>query len=107
MRYALSTILGLLPFQVMWVYLGTTLRSLTEAASGNIEGSTPQIISLILQLFAGVAVPIYLYLRSKKKDQNKSEPILPVINTHTDNVDIFTMPINYSDNFLVQDHQYV
>lgn len=65
--YLVTTWIGLTPFQIMWVYLGTTLRSLTDAAQGNIEGSPGQMVSLALQLLAGVAVPVYLCYRQRSK----------------------------------------
>eukprot|EP01095_Lingulamoeba_sp_RSL-Kostka_P001683 TRINITY_DN1245_c1_g5_i1.p1 TRINITY_DN1245_c1_g5~~TRINITY_DN1245_c1_g5_i1.p1 ORF type:complete len:353 (-),score=74.37 TRINITY_DN1245_c1_g5_i1:19-1077(-) len=69
-KYALTTFLGLFPFQVMWVYLGTTVRSLTDVAQGNIETSYGQIISLTIQLFVGIVVPVYLVIHFKQKITN-------------------------------------
>ena len=69
-RFVMSTVIGLMPFQVMWVYLGTTLRSLTDAANGNIEGSTAQYVSLFVQLFIGLLAPLYMaYKAYTKKPQ--------------------------------------
>ena len=60
----------------MWVFLGTTLRSLTDVAAGNVEGSSMQIISLAAQLFAAVIIPIYVCCRSmKKKPLEETEEI--------------------------------
>lgn len=72
-RFITTTIVGLLPFQVMWVFLGTTLRSLTDVASGNVEGSTMQMVSLGLQLFAAVVVPVYVCYRSMSKKPAEEE----------------------------------
>jgi len=65
--YLITTWIGLTPFQIMWVYLGTTLRSITDAAQGNLEGSPGQVISLALQLLAGFAVPLYLCFRNRSR----------------------------------------
>jgi uncharacterized membrane protein YdjX (TVP38/TMEM64 family) len=67
-RYMMATLTGLMPFQIMWVYLGTTLRSLTDVVTGNIEGaSTVQYISLSVNLMAAIALPLYLCYRSYNK----------------------------------------
>jgi len=65
--FVASTMAGLLPFQIMWVFLGTTLRSLADVAAGNVEGSSLQMISLVVQLMAAVVVPIYVCYRSMSK----------------------------------------
>lgn len=72
-RFIISTIIGLLPFQIMWVFLGTTLRSLADVASGNVEGSNMQLISLGLQLFAAFVVPVYVCYRSMTKKPQEGE----------------------------------
>ena len=74
-----------MPFQIMWVFLGTTLRSLADVAAGNIEGSTMQMISLGVQLFAAVAIPIYVCCRgmgkkpSEDTETTSNEPSSDVI----------------------------
>lgn len=72
-RFVLSTVLGLMPFQIMWVYLGTTLRSLTDAANGNIEGSTAQYVSLFVQLFIGLLAPLYMAYKAYTKTPAQEE----------------------------------
>lgn len=72
-----TTILGLMPFQIMWVYLGTTLRSLTDVVTGNVEdGSMIQYLSLVLQFIAAIVLPLYLCYRAARKPP--PEPAVPV-----------------------------
>ena len=51
-KYALASWIGMLPGTVMFVYFGSALRSLSEAAAGRVEGGTAQKIFF----WAGLAV---------------------------------------------------
>ena len=69
-----------MPFQIMWVFLGTSLRSLTDVATGNFDGDSPlQTISLTLQLFAAIVLPIYICVRSMRPKPKEPALVPPVI----------------------------
>ena len=53
-KYALASWIGMLPGTVMYVYFGSGLRSLAEAAAGKVEKTTAQAVFF----WAGLAVTI-------------------------------------------------
>jgi len=57
--YLVGSFLGLLPFQVMWTYFGTTLRSITEAVEGDVEFTIWQQLLLGVQVVAGIVMILY------------------------------------------------
>jgi len=64
--FFLSTWIGLLPFQVLWTHLGTTLRNLSKISSGE-EGLTMwQQVSMASQVVMALALLIYFCHLSKK-----------------------------------------
>lgn len=58
--FLVGSFLGLLPFQLMWTYFGTTLRSIREAVNGEIPFGPIQQFFLALQLGLGVGLSLYL-----------------------------------------------
>ncbi|MFC2172768.1 TVP38/TMEM64 family protein [Acidobacteriota bacterium] len=53
-KYMLATWIGMMPATFMYVYFGSALRSLTEVASGSVQGGTAQTAFF----WAGLAVTI-------------------------------------------------
>ena len=53
-QYALATLIGMIPAGILYVYLGTAARDLTEIAAGEVKGSTEQQIFL----YVGLAVTV-------------------------------------------------
>jgi len=64
--FFLSTWLGLLPFQVVWTHLGTTLINLSKISSGEVELSLWQQLSMLIQLIVGVVLVGYFWYLTKK-----------------------------------------
>ncbi len=58
--YMLASWLGMLPATVMYVYLGSTLKSLADLVSGKIEGGVAQKVLFGIGLAAAVAVTVFV-----------------------------------------------
>lgn len=58
--YALASWLGMIPGTVLYVYLGSTAKDLTQISSGGAEGSMGQQLFKIVGLLATVAVTVYI-----------------------------------------------
>lgn len=58
--FLVGSFVGLLPFQLMWTYFGTTLRSIKEAVNGEIPFGPLQQFLLVLQLALGVGLSLYM-----------------------------------------------
>jgi len=56
--YFFASLLGMVPAEVMYVYLGTAARSLTELAAGGHGGGTAQDVLFGVGLLATVAVTV-------------------------------------------------
>jgi uncharacterized membrane protein YdjX (TVP38/TMEM64 family) len=56
--YALASWIGMMPGTVMYVYLGTTLRSLADVFAGRYQGGTAKTVFLIVGLLATVVVTV-------------------------------------------------
>jgi len=65
-EYFLSTWIGLLPFQVVWTHLGTTLRNLQKIGTGEFELDFWQRLSLFIQLVVAILLVIYFVILSRK-----------------------------------------
>eukprot|EP01088_Endostelium_zonatum_P020468 TRINITY_DN756_c0_g1_i2.p1 TRINITY_DN756_c0_g1~~TRINITY_DN756_c0_g1_i2.p1 ORF type:complete len:332 (-),score=72.78 TRINITY_DN756_c0_g1_i2:9-1004(-) len=64
-RYVIATALGLLPEQIIIVYLGTSLNSLSGAVSGDSMGAG-KIIILVVQIVAAcLLLVIFIYIGKK------------------------------------------
>jgi uncharacterized membrane protein YdjX (TVP38/TMEM64 family) len=59
-KYALASWIGMLPGTVMYVYFGATLRSLADAATGNVETGTAGKIFFWFGLAATIAVTVFV-----------------------------------------------
>jgi len=59
-QYVLASWIGMLPGTVMYVYLGSALKSLADVAAGSPEGGTPQtiffVVGLVMTIVATVVV---------------------------------------------------
>jgi len=64
--FFLSTWLGLLPYQVIWTHLGTTLRNLGKISSGEVELSLWQQISMVVQIAVSFVLVAYFWYMSRK-----------------------------------------
>jgi uncharacterized membrane protein YdjX (TVP38/TMEM64 family) len=68
--YIITTFLGLLPFQVMLTYFGTTLRSITDVLSGRTHFSWIQTAVLVAQVaIAAASVGYLVYLARRYQNQ--------------------------------------
>jgi len=65
-EYFLSTWIGLLPFQVIWTHLGTTLRNLHKISSGEFELDFWQKLSLFIQLVVAILLLVYFVILSRR-----------------------------------------
>lgn len=65
-EYFLSTWIGLLPFQVVWTHLGTTLRNLQKIGTGEFELDFWQRMSLLIQLVVAILLVLYFIVLSRK-----------------------------------------
>ncbi|MBI4230223.1 MAG: TVP38/TMEM64 family protein [Planctomycetes bacterium] len=57
-KYALASLIGMLPGTAMFVYLGSAAKSLTDILSGNLEGGVGQKTLFGVGLFATVVVTV-------------------------------------------------
>jgi len=64
--FFLSTWLGLLPYQVIWTHLGTTLRNISKISSGEVELSLWQQISMVVQVAVAFVLVAYFWYMSRK-----------------------------------------
>jgi len=64
--YVLSTFMGLLPFQIVWTHLGTTLRNIRKLTSGEMEFTTFQRVSLVFQIGIVFVIILYFWYLSRK-----------------------------------------
>jgi uncharacterized membrane protein YdjX (TVP38/TMEM64 family) len=71
--YFLASWIGMLPGTILYVYLGTTIMNLTEAAAGTTEKSTAQQVFFYLGLVVTVVVTIFV-TRLAKKALDKAIP---------------------------------
>lgn len=59
-RYLLASAIGMLPGTVMYVYLGSTLRSLADVLAGRYHGGTPQTVFFIAGLIVTAGVTLWI-----------------------------------------------
>lgn len=57
-HYALASWVGMIPGTVMYVYFGSTLRSLTDVVGGNYQGGTGQTVMFYVGLGVTIAVTV-------------------------------------------------
>jgi hypothetical protein len=65
--------LGLLPFQIVWTHLGTTLRNLSKISTGEVELSLWQQISMAVQVLMAIALLGYFYYLSRKINMKQED----------------------------------
>lgn len=65
-HYALASWIGMIPGTVMYVYFGSTLRSLTDVMSGNYEGGMAQTVFIYVGLGVTIAVTIFVTRVAKR-----------------------------------------
>lgn len=65
-RYALASWIGMLPGTLMYVYFGSTLRSMTEVLSGTYEGGTAQTVFFGAGLVVTIAVTLFVTRIARK-----------------------------------------
>jgi len=71
--YMLSTWIGLLPFQVVWTQMGTTLRNLSKIGNADVELDFWQKVSVFVQVVVSVLLMGYFYYISKKIKREEEE----------------------------------
>lgn len=72
--YFMSTFIGLLPCQIIWTHLGTTLRNLSKINSGELELTAFQKLSLAFQiLILFVLVGYFMILSKRMKEKDNQE----------------------------------
>jgi uncharacterized membrane protein YdjX (TVP38/TMEM64 family) len=59
-QYALASWIGMLPGTIMYVYFGATLRSLADAATGNVETGTTGKVFFWFGLVATIVVTVFV-----------------------------------------------
>jgi uncharacterized membrane protein YdjX (TVP38/TMEM64 family) len=64
--FFLSTWLGLLPYQVIWTHLGTTLRNLSKISTGDMELSFWQQLSMVVQIGVTFGLIAYFWYMTRK-----------------------------------------
>jgi uncharacterized membrane protein YdjX (TVP38/TMEM64 family) len=64
--YVLASWLGMLPGTVLYVYLGSTLKSLADLAAGKVEGGVTQQVFFGIGLVATVAVTVVVTRLARK-----------------------------------------
>jgi len=64
--FVIVTWIGLLPLQVLYTYFGSTLRSLSKVAAGEVELNQMQKISIILQVVVVLGLISYFIYLSRK-----------------------------------------
>jgi len=72
-EYVISTFIGLLPCQVLWTQLGTTLRNFSKISSGELELSFWQKMSLFLQVAILFALVAYFFVLSKRLKEKEEQ----------------------------------
>jgi uncharacterized membrane protein YdjX (TVP38/TMEM64 family) len=84
--YVLASWIGMLPATVMYVYLGSTLKTLADLASGKIEGGVSQKVLFGIGLAATLAVTIVvtrLARNALKKTVPMQEEVRPEPEIHS------------------------
>jgi uncharacterized membrane protein YdjX (TVP38/TMEM64 family) len=64
--YVLASWIGMLPGGVMYIYLGSTLKSLADLAAGRVEGGVTESILFGIGLAATIAVTIFVTRLARK-----------------------------------------
>ncbi|MHC4110209.1 MAG: TVP38/TMEM64 family protein [Planctomycetota bacterium] len=65
-KYALASWIGMLPGTIMYIYFGATLRSLADAATGNVETGTAGKIFFWFGLAATIVVTLFVTSLARK-----------------------------------------
>lgn len=73
-RYALATLVGMLPGTVMYCYLGSGARSLAEVGAGETGGATVRLVIYLAGLAVAVAVALYVARVARKVLHEKLPP---------------------------------
>ena len=71
--YLIGSWLGMLPGTVMYVYIGSSLKSLAELASGKVQGGAAQKALFAAGLVATIVVALYV-ARLARKELRKAVP---------------------------------
>ena len=59
-QYALASWIGMIPGTVMYVYFGSTMKSLTEVATGKVEGGMARKVFFYVGLAITIAVAVFI-----------------------------------------------
>jgi uncharacterized membrane protein YdjX (TVP38/TMEM64 family) len=59
-HYALASWIGMMPGTIMYVYFGTTLRSLTQVLAGDYKGGRAQTVFFVIGLIVTVGVTVFI-----------------------------------------------
>ena len=65
-QYVLASWIGMLPGTIMYVYLGSALKSLADVAAGAPEGGTPQTIFFVLGLVMTIVATVVITRVAKR-----------------------------------------
>lgn len=65
-HYAIASWIGMIPGTVMYVYFGSTLRSLTDVVAGNYEGGMAQTVFFYVGLAVTIVVTIFVTRVAKR-----------------------------------------
>ncbi|MHC4085395.1 MAG: TVP38/TMEM64 family protein [Planctomycetota bacterium] len=77
-KYALASWIGMLPGTIMYVYFGATLRSLADAATGNVETGTAGKIFFWFGLAATIVVTVFVTRIARRA----LKQVVPTNSTH-------------------------
>jgi uncharacterized membrane protein YdjX (TVP38/TMEM64 family) len=82
-KYALASWIGMIPGTIMYVYFGATLRSLADAATGNVETGTAGEIFFWFGLAATIAVTVFV-TRVARRSLKQAVPAGPAQDRQTE-----------------------
>jgi len=97
--YLISTWIGLLPFQVVWTQMGTTLRNLSKIGTADGELDFWQKLSVFIQVVVSVILMGYFYYISKKLKREEQEESVELI----EDVELGDRPDNSQDLLYKED----
>jgi len=88
--FFLSTWIGLLPFQVVWTHLGTTLRNLSMISSGEMQLTMWQQLSLGLQVVMTILLVGYFWYLSRKLNVKEEDTTGPELDLEKGHLSVIT-----------------
>jgi len=71
-RFLISTVVGLFPFQLLLVYFGTTLRSISDLLSGKAQLGVMQTILVVVQVVLALGSILYFMNAAKNLETRSS-----------------------------------